>query len=130
MTDLLLQAQNHLLAPANIEAKDLSRVLDSILGHNVDAADLYFQSTRHEAWVLEDSIVKEGSFNVDSGVGVRAISGEKTGFAYLTKLLFLPWNKPPVLPAVLPVKGNSSRYRLGGVASLWRFILLPTLWIP
>ena len=87
MTDILSQAQNYLLAPANIEARDLSRVLDSILGHNVDAADLYFQSTRHEAWVLEDSIVKEGSFNVDSGVGVRAISGEKTGFAYSNEII-------------------------------------------
>ncbi|MCW7554106.1 metalloprotease TldD [Endozoicomonas gorgoniicola] len=87
MTDILSQAQNHLLAPANIEARDLSRVLDSILGHTVDAADLYFQSTRHEAWVLEDSIVKEGSFNVDGGVGVRAISGEKTGFAYSNEIV-------------------------------------------
>ena len=87
MTDILSQAQNYLLAPANIEARDLSRVLDSILGHSVDAADLYFQSTRHEAWVLEDSIVKEGSFNVDSGVGVRAVSGEKTGFAYSNEII-------------------------------------------
>ncbi|AMO57452.1 protease TldD [Endozoicomonas montiporae] len=87
MTDILSQAQDHLLAPANIEAGDLSRVLDSILGHNIDAADLYFQSTRHEAWVLEDSIVKEGSFNVDGGVGVRAISGEKTGFAYSNEIV-------------------------------------------
>ena len=87
MTDILTQAQNHLLAPANIETRDLSRVLDSIMGHSVDAADLYFQSTRHEAWVLEDSIVKEGSFNVDSGVGVRAVSGERTGFAYSNEII-------------------------------------------
>ena len=87
MTDLLTQARNHLLAPANIGDNELSRVLDSILGHSVDAADLYFQSTRHEAWVLEDSIVKEGSFNVDRGVGVRAMSGEKTGFAYSNEII-------------------------------------------
>lgn len=87
MTDILTQARNHLLAPANIGDNELGRVLDSILGHSVDAADLYFQSTRHEAWALEDSIVKEGSFNVDRGVGVRAISGEKTGFAYSNEII-------------------------------------------
>ncbi|WP_422134777.1 metalloprotease TldD [Endozoicomonas sp. ALD040] len=87
MTDILTQARNHLLAPANIGDNELGRVLDSILGHSVDAADLYFQSTRHEAWSLEDSIIKEGSFNVDRGVGVRAISGEKTGFAYSNEII-------------------------------------------
>lgn len=87
MTDILTQARNHLLAPANIGDNELGRVLDSILGHSVDAADLYFQSTRHEAWALEDSIIKEGSFNVDRGVGVRAISGEKTGFAYSNEII-------------------------------------------
>ncbi|WP_252179014.1 metalloprotease TldD [Endozoicomonas sp. 4G] len=87
MTDILTQARNHLLAPANIGDNELGRVLDSILGHSVDAADLYFQSTRHEVWALEDSIIKEGSFNVDRGVGVRAISGEKTGFAYSNEII-------------------------------------------
>ena len=87
MTDILTQARNHLLAPANIGDNELGRVLDSILGHSVDAADLYFQSTRHEAWSLEDSIIKEGSFNVDRGVGVRAMSGEKTGFAYSNEII-------------------------------------------
>ncbi|WP_257253214.1 MULTISPECIES: metalloprotease TldD [unclassified Endozoicomonas] len=87
MTDILTQARNHLLAPANIGDNELGRVLDSILGHSVDAADLFFQSTRHEVWALEDSIIKEGSFNVDRGVGVRAISGEKTGFAYSNEII-------------------------------------------
>ncbi|MGI9282352.1 MAG: metalloprotease TldD [Endozoicomonas sp.] len=87
MTDILTQARNHLLAPTNIGDNELGRVLDSILGHSVDAADLYFQSTRHEAWSLEDSIIKEGSFNVDRGVGVRAMSGEKTGFAYSNEII-------------------------------------------
>ena len=87
MTDILTQAQNLLLAPANISSNELSRVLDSILGHSVDAADLYFQAVRHEAWMLEDGIIKEGSFNVDRGVGVRAMSGEKTGFAYSNEII-------------------------------------------
>ena len=87
MTDNITIAKDHLLTPANISDSELSRILDTVLGHNVDAADLYFQSMRHESWVLEDSIVKEGSFNVDSGVGIRAMSGEKTGFAYSNEII-------------------------------------------
>ena len=87
MTDIITTARDHLLTPANIGDHELSRILDSILGHRIDAADLYFQSQRHESWVLEDSIVKEGSFNVDRGVGIRAMSGEKTGFAYSNEII-------------------------------------------
>ena len=87
MNDILIQARDHLLAPAGISDGQLTNLLNSMLGHNIDAADLYFQSQRHESWVLEDGIVKDGSFNVDSGVGVRAISGEKTGLAYSNKIV-------------------------------------------
>ena len=71
-----------LLADSHIDETILSETLQRIMGHQVDFADLYFQSSQHESWVLEDGIVKEGSFNLERGVGVRAISGEKTGFAY------------------------------------------------
>ena len=60
----------------------LDRYLKLIHQHNVDFADLYFQGSRHESWVLEDGIIKEGSFHIERGVGVRAIAGEKTSFAY------------------------------------------------
>ena len=60
----------------------LDRYLKLIHQHNVDFADLYFQGSRHESWVLEDGIIKEGGFHIERGVGVRAIAGEKTGFAY------------------------------------------------
>ena len=53
-----------------------------IFEHDNDFADLYFQSSQHESWVLEDGIIKDGSYNIERGVGVRAVSGEKTGFAY------------------------------------------------
>ncbi len=75
-------ARTHILAPSGIGESDLERVLGQLLGPAVDSADLYFQLSRHESWMLEDGIVKEGSHNIDQGVGVRAISGEKTGFAY------------------------------------------------
>ncbi|MGH8369541.1 MAG: PmbA/TldA family metallopeptidase, partial [Gammaproteobacteria bacterium] len=82
MNNALQIARNNLLASAGMDEQQLSRVLDRILSHKVDAADLYFQSSKHESWSLEDGMVKEGSYNIEQGVGVRAISGEKTGFAY------------------------------------------------
>jgi TldD protein len=75
-------ARQCLLAPAGIDEQDLDRVFGQLLGHAVDSGDLYFQSTRFESWVLEDGIVKEGTHSIEQGAGVRAISGDKTGFAY------------------------------------------------
>ncbi|MGL6122146.1 MAG: PmbA/TldA family metallopeptidase, partial [Shewanella sp.] len=60
----------------------LQTYLKTIHQHKIDYSDLYFQGSRHESWVLEDGIIKDGSFHIERGVGVRAISGEKTGFAY------------------------------------------------
>jgi len=71
-----------LLHDSDIDDALLSNVLKSMMVKKVDFADLYFQSSQHESWMLEDGIVKEGSYNIERGVGVRAISGEKTGFAY------------------------------------------------
>jgi len=71
-----------LLADSQLDRELLNKTLASIFQHNIDLADLYFQASRHESWMLEDGIVKEGSYNIERGVGVRAISGEKTGFAY------------------------------------------------
>jgi TldD protein len=71
-----------LLEPAELSKQQLQEVLAAMTGPAIDYADLYFQSTYTESWALEDSIIKGGSFDLDRGVGVRAISGEKTGFAY------------------------------------------------
>ena len=71
-----------LLAPYSLDSGRLQAVFGQILAHRVDYADLYFQYTRSESWSLEEGIVKSGSFNIDQGVGVRAVSGEKTAFAY------------------------------------------------
>jgi len=80
-------ARRSLLGPAGLGDHDLDRTLHSLLRGGVDAADLYFQSSRHEAWSLEDGIVKEGSHSIEQGVGVRALSGEKTGFAYSDEIV-------------------------------------------
>ncbi|MDV5860164.1 metalloprotease TldD [Pseudomonas mendocina] len=82
MNTMLQSVSEHLLAPGNLTLDSLGSVLGEVAGPGIDAADLYFQSQVSETWVLEDGIVKEGSFNLDQGVGVRAQSGEKTGFAY------------------------------------------------
>jgi TldD protein len=78
----LAQAESLLLAPFALGEGDLTRTFGQILSHQVDYADLYFQYSRSEAWSLDEGIVKSGSFNIDQGVGVRAIAGEKTAFAY------------------------------------------------
>jgi len=75
-------AQRLLLEPFGLDESHLSRALAEIKSHAVDDADLYFQYTRSEGWSLEEGIVKTGSFSIDQGVGVRAVSGEKTAFAY------------------------------------------------
>ncbi|MGD8484964.1 MAG: metalloprotease TldD [Thioalkalispiraceae bacterium] len=80
-------ARSALLNPSGLGDQELQQVLDSLMYKNVDYADLYFQASRHESWVLEDGIVREGSHNIEQGVGVRAISGEKTGFAYSDEII-------------------------------------------
>ncbi|MCW5220871.1 metalloprotease TldD [Verminephrobacter aporrectodeae] len=75
-------ARELLLTPFGLDEGHLARALAEIRAHQVDDADLYFQYTRSEGWGLEEGIVKTGSFSIEQGVGVRAVSGEKTAFAY------------------------------------------------
>ncbi len=75
-------AQGLLLDPFGLTESSLATALRTITEHRIDDADLYFQTTRHEGWSLEEGIVKSGSFSIDQGVGVRAVAGEKTAFAY------------------------------------------------
>jgi TldD protein len=79
---LFATADRTLLVPYGLDAGGIDRVFGQIMSHNVDYADLYFQYSRSEGWSLEEGMVKSGSFNIDQGVGVRAVSGEKTAFAY------------------------------------------------
>ena len=85
---LLSAASDTLLVPNGLDEGRLSRIFGQIMTHEIDYADLYFQHSRSEGWSLEDGIVKIGSFNIDQGVGVRAITGEKTAFAYSDDISF------------------------------------------
>ena len=85
---ILETAKSTLLAPFELESGKLERVFGTLAARKVDYADLYFQYSRFEGWSLEEGIVKSGSFNIEQGVGVRAISGEKTAFAYSDEISF------------------------------------------
>lgn len=80
--EALTIAQSVLLKPNGLSHSDLDELFRVMHAHRLDDADLYFQHTRSEQWSLEEGIVKSGSFSIDQGVGIRAISGDKTAFAY------------------------------------------------
>ena len=80
-------ARQSILAPSGLDEQGMARVLDNVMGYSVDYADLYFQLSRDESWSLEDGIVKDGTHSIEQGVGVRALAGEKTGFAYSDEIL-------------------------------------------
>jgi TldD protein len=82
MTQSLAIAESRLLLPSGLDTSGLERTFGTLLGPGIDFGDLYFQHARRESWTVEDGIVKDGAHSIEQGVGVRAISGEKTGFAY------------------------------------------------
>jgi TldD protein len=85
--DPLRLASDGILAPAGLDTGRIEQALSLVLGSAIDAADLYFQSSREESWALEDGIVKDGHASIEQGVGVRALAGEKTGFAYSDEIM-------------------------------------------
>jgi TldD protein len=111
-----------MLAPAGLEERHLSKTLGSILRGGVDYADLYFQVSRQESWTLEDGIIREGSFNLDQGVGVRAVSGEKTGLAYSDELMLPALEHAAAAARAIARQGESRQvpaWQRGGAAPLY-----------
>ncbi len=106
----LAKVEGALLSPTGLDSQQVGRLLDQLMDHRVDFGDLYFQGASHESWVLEDGIIKEGSFNIEQGVGVRAISGEKTGFAYSDEI-----SSDAILKAVRAARGIAGSGRTGQV---------------
>ena len=109
---LLNQVTDSLLAPHELDETILARLLRQLMGHQVDFGDFYFQSSYHESWVLEDSIVKDGSYNIDQGVGVRAISGEKTGFAYSDEISLLALSQSVIAARGIAQSGGSGQIKI------------------
>lgn len=111
MSELLSSVSDHLLAPGGVTIESLQGVLGDLAGPGIDAADLYFQGQISESWSLEDGIVKEGSFNLDQGVGVRAQSGEKTGFAYSNAITLEALGAAARAARSISVPGRTARCR-------------------
>ncbi|MGR8940792.1 MAG: metalloprotease TldD [Gammaproteobacteria bacterium] len=84
--ELITLAKQAILRPAGITESEIDSIMSRLLSSKADAADIYFQSTRAESWVMEGGIIKEGSHNIAQGAGVRAVSGDKTGFAYSDRI--------------------------------------------
>ena len=84
--DAFALIETRMLEPAGFNLAALDQALGRLMSRQLDYADLYFQCTRSESWTVEDGIVKDGAYSIDQGVGVRAIAGEKTGFAYSDQL--------------------------------------------
>jgi TldD protein len=99
MSDSLDLARELLLAPAALDERSLERVLGGLMKPGVDAADLYFQRALTESWFFEDGIVKSGSHSTEQGVGVRAVAGEKQGFAYSDEI---------AMPALVDASGAAT----------------------
>ena len=108
MSQLPSSPESRLLVSAGLGNSDLERAFGVLLGPGIDFGDLYFQHARRESWSMEDGIIKDGSHSIDQGVGVRAISGEKTGFAYSDEI-----NGDALLVAARSAKAISRNAAIG-----------------
>src|SRR5579863_1393536 len=122
--DPLRAARDGILAPAGLDVGGVEQALGLVLGSAVDAADLYFQLSREESWGLEDGIVKEGSASIEQGVGVRAMAGEKTGFAYSDEIMM------PALEEAARAARAIARQGAGGAVKAWKPTTGHRLYLP
>lgn len=120
MTNLIDIARSIILEPAGLGDSDLDQVLGQLSSSSVDAADVYFQASRLESWVLEDGIIKEGAYNIERGAGIRAISGEKTGFAYTDELQLPALLEAGQAAHAIVRGGQQGRIQVKGAASAHR----------
>src|SRR5918993_2796818 len=107
--DPLNIARELILRPSGLDDSRLDKVFGEVLKHSVDFADLYFQLSREESWALEDGIVKDGSASIEQGVGVRALAGEKTGFAYSDEIVLPALEEASRAARAIAVQGLDRR---------------------
>jgi len=115
MADLLNRAREALLVPAGLDDAALDRLMGQLMSGRIDYGDLYFQYSRHESWSLEEGRVKSGSHNIEQGVGIRAIAGEKTGFAYSDEIML-----PALVEAASAARAIAAHGSSGSQAVTWR----------
>lgn len=113
--EIINQVKESILTPHAMQDKDIDLIMDSLLSTSIDYADIYFQLTHFESWIVESGIIKEGVHNIEQGAGVRIVSGEKTGFAYSDRI-----ERAALLEAAKNVKaiarqGQNSRRNLANV---------------
>lgn len=108
-TDAFSLARELILAPAGLEERHIEQALGLVRASAIDAADVYFQFSRDESWSLEDGIVKEGSASIEQGVGVRALAGEKTGFAYSDEILPAALEEAALAARAIAASGGNAR---------------------
>ncbi len=125
MSDPLVIARDSILAPVGLDDRQIDRLLGQLDGGAIDAADIYFQSSRLQSWVLEDGILKEGNFNIEQGAGVRAVSGEKTGFAYSDELQFPALLEAAQAARAIARSGGEGRVRVAGSSPSSRQLYQP-----
>jgi TldD protein len=124
LTDPLRTAREGILAPAGLDVGRVEQALGLVLGSAVDSADLYFQLSREESWGLEDGIVKEGSASIEQGVGVRALAGEKTGFAYSDEIMMPALEEAARAARAIAVRQGS------GTVQAWQPVTGHRLYLP
>src|SRR5258707_8922907 len=123
-TDALAIARDLILRPSGLDDNRLDRIFGEVLTHSVDFADLYFQLSHEEAWSLEDGIVKDGGASIEQGVGVRALAGEKTGFAYSDEIMLPALQEASRAARAIALHGGARR------VSPWRAQTGHRLYLP
>src|ERR1700761_7179137 len=122
--DSLSIARQTILAPSGLDETQLDRVFGQVMSHSIDYADLYFQLAHEESWALEDGIVKEGSAAIEQGVGVRALSGEKTGFAYSDEIMLPALEDASRAARAIAAQGSDR------AVAVWQARAGPQLYLP
>ena len=122
--DPLNLARDLILRPSGLDDRRLDKIFGEVLAHSVDFADLYFQLSHQESWSLEDGIVKDGSASIEQGVGVRALAGEKTGFAYSDEIVLPALEEASRAARAIAVQGGDRQ------VSAWRAKAGHRLYLP
>lgn len=119
------EVAQQLLEPVGLTDQLLERVLGRMMGREIDYADLYLQSAQHESWTLEDGLVRHGTFSIDNGVGLRAICGEKTGFAFSDDLQLAALEHAAA--AARSISAQGGHQRIGRSVTPAAKLLYPTI---